>query len=150
MLPRLALQALLLSALLVPTAWALPQCGKVAEQVNQQTGRQLDSVELGSVLQSLNQNGHLPDKFLPKRQAQAAGWRPGRNLWSVPGLQGKSIGGDRFGNYEKQLPKGQWQEADLNYKGGRRGAYRLVFSRAGQRFVSLDHYQRFIEVPACQ
>ena len=30
-----------------------------------------------------------------------------------------------------------WQEADLNYKGGKRGANRLVFSRAGQRFVSV-------------
>jgi ribonuclease T1 len=95
-------------------------------------------------------SGQLPDQFIPKRQAQAAGWQPGRSLWSVPGLQGKSIGGDRFGNYEKQLPKGQWQEADLNYKGGKRGAYRLVFSRDGQRFVSVDHYQHFIEVPACQ
>jgi len=150
MLLRRIMQGLLLGTLLAPAAWALPQCSKVAGMVNQQTGNRLDNAELGSVLQSLAHGGQLPDKFIPKRQAQAAGWQPGRSLWSVPGLQGKSIGGDRFGNYEKQLPKGQWQEADLNYKGGKRGAYRLVFSRAGQRFVSVDHYQRFIEVPACQ
>jgi hypothetical protein len=73
--------------------------------VNQQTGNRLDTAELGSVLQALEQTGRLPDQFIPKRQAQA-GWQPGRSLWSVPALQGKSIGGDRFGNYEKQLPKG--------------------------------------------
>ncbi|XLM21567.1 ribonuclease, partial [Chromobacterium piscinae] len=71
---------------------------------------------------SLDRDGRLPDKFVTKRQAQDAGWKPGRSLWSVAGLQGKSIGGDRFGNYEKRLPAGQWQEADLNYKGGKRGA----------------------------
>ncbi len=150
MLLRRAIVGLLLSALLAPAAWALPQCASVAGNVNQQTGNRLDTRELTTVLQALGQSGRLPEQFLTKRQAQQAGWQPGRSLWAVPGLQGKSIGGDRFGNYEKQLPKGQWQEADLNYKGGKRGAYRLVYSRAGQRFVSLDHYQRFIEVPACQ
>ncbi|WP_159878978.1 ribonuclease domain-containing protein [Aquitalea denitrificans] len=147
---RHVLQALLLTTLLAPSAWALPQCSTVAATVNQQTGNRLNTNELVGVLQALEKTGRLPEQFIPKRQAQAAGWQPGRSLWSVPTLQGKSIGGDRFGNYEKQLPKGQWQEADLNYKGGKRGAYRLVFSRAGQRFVSVDHYQRFIEVPACQ
>ena len=150
MLLRRVIPSLLCSALLAPAAWALPQCASVANAAIQQAGKPLDSKELTTVLQSLGQSGHLPPQFVSKRQAQQAGWQPGRNLWSVPGLQGKSIGGDRFGNYEQQLPKGQWQEADLNYKGGKRGAYRLVFSRAGQRFISLDHYQRFIEVPACQ
>ncbi|BBF84093.1 probable ribonuclease precursor [Aquitalea magnusonii] len=147
---RCIIQGVLLATLLVPAAQALPLCSTVAASINQQTGNKLDTAELGGVLQSLTHSGQLPDKFISKRQAQAAGWQPGRKLWSVPGLQGKSIGGDRFGNYEQQLPKGQWQEADLNYKGGKRGAYRLVFSRTGQRFVSVDHYQRFIEVPACQ
>ena len=150
MLLRRIMQGLLVTTLLSPAAWALPQCSKVAGMVNQQTGNRLDTAELAGVLQTLDKTGRLPDQFIPKRQAQAAGWQPGRSLWSVPALQGKSIGGDRFGNYEKQLPKGQWQEADLNYKGGKRGANRLVFSRAGQRFVSVDHYQRFIEVPTCQ
>ena len=150
MLPRRIMQALLLTTLLAPAAWALPTCSDVAGMVNQQTGNRLDTAELGSVLQALEKTGRLPDQFIPKRQAQAAGWQPGRSLWSIPALQGKSIGGDRFGNYEKQLPKGQWQEADLNYKGSKRDANRLVFSRAGQRFVSVDHYQRFIEVPACK
>ncbi|HJV07256.1 MAG TPA: ribonuclease domain-containing protein [Chromobacteriaceae bacterium] len=140
----------LAGCLLAPAALALPQCSDVANRVNQQAGNTLDSVELTRVVQSLNQSGKLPDSFVTKRQAKAAGWQPGRNLWSVPGLQGKSIGGDRFGNFEKRLPKGQWQEADLNYKGGKRGAYRLVFSPRGQRFVTIDHYNRFIEVAPCR
>ncbi|KJH67544.1 ribonuclease [Chromobacterium violaceum] len=140
---------LLLSALSLP-ALAAPSCRDVAAKVNQQASRQLDAAELGDVLQSLGRDGRLPGKFVTKRQAQAAGWKPGRDLWSVAGLQGKSMGGDRFGNYEKRLPPGQWQEADLSYKGGKRGAKRLLFSRQGQRFVTVDHYNSFIEVPPCQ
>ena len=44
-----------------------------------------------------------------------------------PFLHGKRMGGDRFGNRERQLPDGQWREADLGYYGGRRSAQRLVF-----------------------
>ncbi|MEN2428136.1 ribonuclease domain-containing protein [Chromobacterium vaccinii] len=140
---------LLLSALSLP-ALAAPSCRDVAAKVNLQASRQLDVAELGDMLQSLNRDGRLPDKFVTKRQAQAAGWKPGRSLWSAPGLQGKSMGGDRFGNYEKRLPAGQWQEADLGYAGGKRGAKRLLFSRQGQRFVTVDHYNSFIEVAPCK
>ncbi|WP_434629714.1 ribonuclease domain-containing protein [Chromobacterium sp. CV08] len=140
---------MLLAALSLPVH-AAPSCLAAAEQANRQTGRLLDAAELADALQSLNRDGRLPDKFVTKRQAQAAGWKPGRSLWSVPALRGKAMGGDRFGNYERRLPAGQWQEADLNYKGGKRGASRLVFSRQGQRFVSVDHYNRFIEVAPCR
>ena len=50
----------------------------------------------------------------------------------------------------RQLPYGQWREADLDYKGGHRGAKRLIFSREGRRFVTVDHYRTFTEIPACQ
>ena len=43
-----------------------------------------------------------------------------------------------------------WREADLDYKGGRRGAKRLVFSNDGRRMVTVDHYDTFTEVPACR
>ncbi|WP_333583830.1 ribonuclease domain-containing protein, partial [Rivihabitans pingtungensis] len=43
----------------------------------------------------------------------------------------------------------EWTEADLDYRGGKRNAKRLVFS-ARQRFVTTDHYQTFVEIPACQ
>ena len=116
MLPRLSRLLALACLITAPAAWALPQCSLVAAQVNQQAGNRLNQNELSTVLSQLGKTGQLPPQFITKRQAKNAGWQPGRSLWSVPGLNGKSIGGDRFGNYEKRLPKGQWQEADLNYK----------------------------------
>jgi len=65
-------------------------------------------------------------------------------------LRGKSIGGDHFGNYERRLPRGQWQEADLDYRGKKRNAKRLVFAQAGQQYVTVDHYETFHKVPACR
>ena len=62
---------------------------------------------------------------------------------------GKSIGGDRFGNYEGQLPdrKGRkWFECDANYKGKKRGAQRVLFSNDGLYYYTDDHYQTFTEM----
>ncbi|POZ61783.1 ribonuclease domain-containing protein [Chromobacterium alticapitis] len=140
---------LLLAAFSLP-ALAQSSCTEAAAQANRQVGNRLNATELADTLSSLNRDGKLPEKFVTKRQAQAAGWQPGRSLWKQPDLKGKSIGGDRFGNYEKRLPAGKWQEADLNYKGGKRGAYRLIFSQQGQRFVTVDHYNSFIEVAPCR
>lgn len=104
------------------------------------------------MLETLNASGNarLPDKFVTKRQARQSGWRPGRDMWDTPALRFKSIGGDRFGNREGRLPSGDWREADLDYRGGHRGAKRLLFSREGERRVSVDHYQTFVEVPPCR
>lgn len=121
-------------------------CAEVAATLNRNLNPGINVAELTDVLNNLNQRGQLPAKFVSKRQATAAGWRPGSNLWTAQ--PGKSIGGDRFGNYEKQLPRGQYTEADLDYQGGKRGAKRIVFSR-DQRFVTVDHYQTFREIPAC-
>lgn len=134
------------------STFALPSCSQAAQQVNHRLGKQLDSNELAQILDELNrtQQRRLPEKFVTKRMAQAEGWRPGSSLWPVPTLQGKSIGGDRFGNRERRLPEGKWREADLDYQGGRRGAKRLVFSAAGERYVTVDHYQTFVEVTACR
>jgi ribonuclease T1 len=114
----------------------------------------IDAAELIDVLRTLNQSGNrrLPAKFVTKQEAKTAGWRPGQNLWASGELRGKSLGGDRFGNYEKKLPNGRrkWREADLDYQGGRRGPKRLIFSTDGLRMVTVDHYQTFREVPACR
>ncbi len=114
----------------------------------------IDAAELIDVLRTLNQSGNrrLPAKFVTKQEAKAAGWRPGQNLWASGELRGKSLGGDRFGNYEKKLPDGRrkWREADLDYQGGHRGPKRLIFSTDGLRMVTVDHYQTFKEVPACR
>ncbi|MDF0604996.1 ribonuclease [Neisseriaceae bacterium TC5R-5] len=128
----------------------LPACAVVATQLKQETAASLDQTELAGVLLSLQRSGKLPGQFVTKQQAKVAGWQPGRSLWVIPALKGKSIGGDRFGNYERRLPYGQWQEADLSYNGKKRGAYRLIYSPSKQVYLTVDHYQNFIKVPACQ
>jgi len=139
------------AAPLAPVAVAA-NCREAAHALNQRLPAKVDKAELAEILESLNasRNARLPEKFVTKRQAQQAGWRPGRDLWRVPALRDKSIGGDRFGNREGRLPPGDWREADLDYKGGHRGAKRLLFSREGMRRVTVDHYQTFVEVPPCQ
>ncbi|QNM97495.1 ribonuclease domain-containing protein [Chitinimonas koreensis] len=139
---------LALSAGLPALAAALPDCRTVAAGF----GRDIDAAELAEALSALNRDGRLPPRYLTKREAREAGWQPGRPLWQVPGLHGRSIGGDRFGNREGRLPRGDWREADLDYRGGRRGADRLVFEprRDGRRFVTVDHYESFKEAPACR
>ncbi len=60
---------------------------------------------------------------------------------------GKSLGGDRFGNYEKKLPKGSYRECDVNYKGGARGAERLVYSnKDAVVYYTADHYKSFVRI----
>lgn len=122
-------------------------CQDVADKLNASLKPKVNAVELAMVLSSLNQQGQLPDKFVTKRQLQQAGWQPGKNLWHA--LPGKSIGGDYFGNREGRLPKARYTEADLDYHGGKRGAKRIIFSRE-RRYVTVDHYQTFSEVPTCQ
>ena len=88
--------------------------------------------------------GHLPDNFITKKQAEAAGWTGGS---LEPYCPGKCIGGSRFGNYEGLLPsaKGRtWTECDINTLGARsRGAERLVFSNDGLIYYTDDHYESF-------
>ena len=76
---------------------------------------------------------HLPDNYITKAEAKALGWVSTKgNLWDV--APGKSIGGDRFGNYEKVLPEKKsrkYYECDVNYEGGYRIDDRLVYSSDG-------------------
>ena len=87
----------------------------------------------------------LPSNFITKSEAQALGWDSSKgNLWDV--AKGKSIGGDRFGNYEGYLPKAKgrvYYECDIGYEGGRRGAERIVFSNDGLVYYTKDHYNTF-------
>ncbi len=91
--------------------------------------------------------GHLPSNYITKREAEAAGWDSEKgNLGKV--LPGYSIGGDRFGNYEKLLPrkKGRtYYECDIGYnpKKGSRGAKRIVYSNDGLIYYTDDHYNSF-------
>ncbi len=96
----------------------------------------------------------LPPNYITKKEAQALGWESSLgNLWEV--APGKSIGGDRFGNYEGLLPtaKGrQYYECDIDYgldrdryRGGRNGK-RIIFSSDGLIFYTEDHYNTFEDI----
>ncbi|MEG2677274.1 MAG: ribonuclease domain-containing protein [Oscillospiraceae bacterium] len=89
--------------------------------------------------------GELPNNFITKKEAEKLGWDSSAgNLDEV--APGKSIGGSRFGNYDKQLPekKGRsWKECDINYHGGYRGAERILFSNDGLVFYTDNHYKTF-------
>ena len=92
--------------------------------------------------------GKLPENFITKKEAQALGWDSRYNYVGEV-APGKSIGGDRFGNYDRQLPskKGRtWYECDVNYRGKKRGAERVVFSSDGLYYYTNDHYQTFTQM----
>lgn len=85
--------------------------------------------------------GCLPSNFITKSEAGKLGWVSSEgNLWDV--APGKSIGGDRFGNYEEKLPRGDYLECDIDYEGGYRGEKRIVFSDEGIYYTE-DHYNSF-------
>ena len=97
---------------------------------------------------ALRRDHRLPDRYVTKREAARAGWKPGDDLCRT--VPGKAIGGDRFGNRERRLPVASgrtWYEADLDFACGRRGAKRLVWSSDGLIYVTTDHYETFYRVP---
>ena len=85
--------------------------------------------------------GHLPSNFITKKDAKALGWSGG----SVEDYaEGKSIGGDKFGNYEGLLPDGKYYECDVDTLGKKsRGAKRLIYSKDGAVWYTEDHYETF-------
>ena len=100
------------------------------------------------IVETIRDDGVLPEHYLDKNQARQKGWHPGSDLCDV--APGHAIGGNRFGNREGLLPDRQgrqWTEADLDFDCGRRNAKRLVFSNDGLIFVTIDHYESFYEVP---
>ena len=92
--------------------------------------------------------GTLPKNFITKDEAKDLGWDNKKgNLWDV--AEGKSIGGDYFGNYEGLLPKAKgrkYSECDVNYEGGYRGSERIIFSNDGLIYYTNDHYQTFTQL----
>lgn len=89
--------------------------------------------------------GHLPKNYITKRQAEAEGWSSGDAVSAF--APGKSIGGDRFGNYEGLLPKKKgrtYTECDIDAYGRKsRGSRRIVFSNDGLIYYTGDHYKSF-------
>ena len=101
----------------------------------------------------IHEFGHLPSNYVTKNEAEAAGWVSSEgNLNTV--LPGKSIGGDRYGNYEDMLPDGySYTECDINYNPDNdtenpvyRGAERIIFNDEGMVFYTDDHYQTFTQL----
>jgi len=89
----------------------------------------------------------LPENYITKNEADQLGWKTKGDLDDV--APGRSIGGDRFGNYEKSLPdkKGRkWTECDIDYTSGSRNAKRIVFSNDGLIYYTADHYNTFTQI----
>ena len=89
----------------------------------------------------LYQYGELPQNFMTKKEAKKLGWTGG-------GLDGYAdgycIGGDRYGNYEGNLPDGNYHECDIDtLHKSKRGAKRIVYSDDGRIYYTDDHYATF-------
>lgn len=100
------------------------------------------------IVNYLSLYGELPDNFITKKEARSLGWDSSYNYVGDV-APGKSIGGDRFGNYEGLLPdkKGRtWYECDANYRGKKRGADRVLFSSDGLYYFTNDHYSTFTQM----
>ncbi len=103
--------------------------------------------DVKNVVLYLTAYDELPPNYITKDEARDLGWSGG----SVEKyLDGAAIGGDRFGNYEGQLPEAKgrtYTECDIDTDGyGSRGSRRLVFSNDGLFFYSKDHYEHFDQV----
>ncbi|MBQ8537336.1 MAG: hypothetical protein IJ461_08060 [Clostridia bacterium] len=96
----------------------------------------------------LDTYGKLPGNYLTKKEAQNLGWvSKWGNLDEV--APGQSIGGDRFGNYEGQLPEAKgrtWKECDIDYDSGTRNGLCILFSNDGLIYYTDDHYNTFIQL----
>lgn len=148
--------ALLLSAVLIvcSLSFVLSSCSIAPSHQSADTSKSADIREDGKysskeeVAGYIHKYGKLPDNFITKSEAKSLGWDSKKgNLWDV--APGKSIGGDRYSNYEETLPvkKGiKYFECDINYSGGHRGAERIVYSSDGHVYYTNDHYETFSEV----
>lgn len=93
-------------------------------------------------------NLSLPSFYITKENARQIGWKPHLgNLDKV--APGKMIGGDVFYNREGKLPSAPgrvWYECDIDYNGGFRNNYRLIYSNDGFIFKTDSHYVNFISI----
>lgn len=89
--------------------------------------------------------GTLPKNFITKQEAQNLGWDSAVNYVGDV-AKNKSIGGDKFGNFDRKLPTArgrQYYECDIDYKGKKRNAKRIVYSNDGLIYYTDDHYDSF-------
>lgn len=85
---------------------------------------------------------HLPSNYMTKKEARMLGWESGALSKILPG---KSIGCDRYGNYEEVLPVDEiYYECDIDTEGKTsRGKKRIVYSKDGDIWYTEDHYDTF-------
>lgn len=142
---------LLLIWMLMVTAWACQpgnkpnaeaDTAKAAAEVITADGNYTDKDNVALYIHTFN---HLPKNYITKKEAEALGWISQKgNLRDV--APGKSIGGDKFNNFEGLLPKQKgrhYYECDIDYEGGRRNAKRIVYSDDGLIYYTKDHYNSF-------
>lgn len=90
----------------------------------------------------------LPNYYITKEEALKMGWSAWKgNLDKV--APGNMIGGNIFANRENKLPDAPgrvWHECDIDYMGGYRNNYRLIYSNDGLIFKTDNHYDRFIAI----
>ena len=116
-----------------------------------QNGEQSDAKSPGSaedhVAAYIRIYRKLPPNYITKAEARSLGWKDKGTLDQV--APGKSIGGDRFSNYEKILPDApgrSWKECDIDYVRGNRNAKRICFSNDGLIYYTSSHYQDFEKI----
>lgn len=109
---------------------------------------------LEDVVLYLDEYGELPANYLTKREARSLGWTGG----SIEQFRkGAAIGGDVFGNRERQLPnpgRAVYRECDIDTDGYHsRGSRRLIYTDDGDGsdgcapyYYTPDHYETFSEV----
>ena len=135
----------------LPLADAVPETEKTVPETKETAPAEERAgpvIEPQAIADYLFTYGKLPDNFITKKEAQELGWDSTRNYLSDV-APGKSIGGDRFGNYEGILPKvkgRQYFEADCFYTKGKRTAARIVYSSDGHVWYTEDHYVTFTEL----
>lgn len=83
----------------------------------------------------------LPDNYVTKDRARSYGWSGG----SVEKyIKDAAIGGDRYSNYERKLPKNRYRECDIDTHGKKsRGGKRIIYSDDGEIYYTPDHYSTF-------
>ena len=127
-----------------PAVTAAPEV-TVAPGITEEPG---PIIEPQRIADYLFEHGKLPENFITKQEAKDLGWDSSWNYVSdvAPGM---SIGGDYFGNYEGKLPKikgRKYYECDCWYTGGKRNAYRIIYSNDGHVWYTEDHYNTFTEM----
>lgn len=124
------------------------QAPGTTEAPQKQSEWELPITDAQQIVNYLDLYGELPENFITKKEARALGWDSSYNYVGDV-APGKSIGGDRFGNYEGQLPekKGrQWFECDVDYGGRKRNAKRVLYSSDGLYYYTDDHYRTFTQM----